>query len=214
MKSPATDVLYLAGSMAYLFVMHLTPFTGDFVVKAFPIFILLLWVMTTLRGTEQKILSIALIFSAGGDIALSFVRGVNQNFFMIGLGLFLCAHICYCILFARRIKIVFARHLIVVLLAAFSVTMAILLYPKLGDMMVPVYAYIFVITVMGILSTMSEGSGWMLISGTLIFIASDSCIAVNKFLQPFEGAGYAIMVTYYLAQYLISKSFLRKAGVN
>jgi uncharacterized membrane protein YhhN len=176
------------------------------------VLILLVWVWGSLKGPEQKLLALALLFSAGGDVALTFVRGVNQNFFILGLGLFLTAHIFYSILFGRRIKINYKLLPIILGLLGFSITMGAKLYPNLGDMTIPVFAYILVITVMGSLSVLHEGADWMLISGTLIFISSDSCIAVNKFLQPFEGAGFAIMVTYYLAQYLISKSFLLRAN--
>ena len=39
--------------------------------------------------------------------------------------------------------------------------------------------------------------------GALIFVVSDSCIAINVFYKPFEFARIAIMSTYTIAQFLI-----------
>ena len=39
--------------------------------------------------------------------------------------------------------------------------------------------------------------------GALLFVISDSVLAINKFYQPFEVAGVIIMLTYGLAQLFI-----------
>jgi uncharacterized membrane protein YhhN len=39
--------------------------------------------------------------------------------------------------------------------------------------------------------------------GALLFVASDSMIGINRFVTPFQGSQYAIMLTYYGAQLLI-----------
>ena len=43
---------------------------------------------------------------------------------------------------------------------------------------------------------------WMML-GALLFIISDSALAINKFYQPFEVASVIIMLTYGLAQLFI-----------
>jgi uncharacterized membrane protein YhhN len=43
----------------------------------------------------------------------------------------------------------------------------------------------------------------MVMSGALIFMLSDSMIAINKFLDPLPFASMMIMITYILAQYFI-----------
>lgn len=45
--------------------------------------------------------------------------------------------------------------------------------------------------------------GKWVITGALLFVASDSLLAINKFYQPFNSAGLAIMATYGLAQLFI-----------
>lgn len=208
--NPRLSLLYAGLSVSYLAIMHLTPFEGDFVVKAAPVLLLAGITFTTLSGRSRWLLLAAQIFSAGGDAALTFVRGVNQNYFILGLGLFLVAHIFYCILFTGTFAWRKDRLWMGALLLAFSVTMAVILVPRLGDLAPPVCAYVAVITTMGLLSMMRQGSDYLLIAGALVFILSDSCIAVNKFLQPFEGASYAIMITYYAAQWMIAKAIIAK----
>ncbi len=43
---------------------------------------------------------------------------------------------------------------------------------------------------------------WMMV-GALLFVISDSTLAINKFYKPFEMAGVLIMLTYGLAQLFI-----------
>ncbi|HNM27623.1 MAG TPA: lysoplasmalogenase family protein, partial [Saprospiraceae bacterium] len=42
-----------------------------------------------------------------------------------------------------------------------------------------------------------------LLAGALLFVLSDSLIAINKFGHPFNGARLMIMVTYLLGQFLL-----------
>ena len=48
--------------------------------------------------------------------------------------------------------------------------------------------------------------GWAALGGAALFGFSDAIIAVNRFVSPFAGASVAIMVTYWLAQSLITAS--------
>ncbi len=47
-----------------------------------------------------------------------------------------------------------------------------------------------------------EESAWKwLFGGALLFVASDTLLAVNRFVIPLQGVGFWIMATYILAQY-------------
>jgi uncharacterized membrane protein YhhN len=50
----------------------------------------------------------------------------------------------------------------------------------------------------------NKGAGKLMMFGALLFVASDSILAINKFYLPFEFAGIFIMLTYGLAQLLIT----------
>jgi uncharacterized membrane protein YhhN len=44
----------------------------------------------------------------------------------------------------------------------------------------------------------------LMIGGAVLFITSDSILAINKFYESFEYAGIAIMLTYGIAQLLLT----------
>jgi len=82
------------------------------------------------------------------------------------------------------------------------------LSPYLGDMKLPVRIYGIVISFMFLLAMhmlfiKNKNAGiWMMI-GALLFVVSDSVLAINKFYRPFEMAGIIIILTYILAQFFI-----------
>jgi len=58
--------------------------------------------------------------------------------------------------------------------------------------------------VMGISALFRKANGAsMVLIGAILFISSDSLLALNKFYQGFEGADFWVMLTYILAQYFI-----------
>ena len=151
----------------------------------------------------------ALFFSWVGDILLMF-QARNSIFFLLGLSAFLLAHVCYIIFFhgirvRENIKSNLWLLLIVVIYYAILIT---ILSPHLGDMKLPVRIYGIVISFMFMLAMhmlfiKNKTAGkWMMI-GALLFVISDSALAINKFYQSFEFAGIIIMLTYGLAQLFI-----------
>lgn len=199
-------LLFLFFAGFYLAFIHVLPYTGDFVIKAIPALTLAFMAFTMVPGATGKVLGIGFILSAGGDVALSFPG--DQNF-MIGLGLFLTAHISYVIVFLLKRKANYKMRLpLMAAIAIFAGTMGFVLAPHLGPLQIPVFVYITVIAIMGITSCMREGAAPIVMLGALIFMLSDSLIAVNKFLMPVAGSKYWIMITYFLGQYLICRAFL------
>jgi YhhN family len=69
---------------------------------------------------------------------------------------------------------------------------------------------------MGVAAAFRKGSTsyssytWVL-AGAILFILSDSTIALNKFLQHFEAASLLVMTTYGAAQWLIVWGMTRDA---
>jgi len=45
--------------------------------------------------------------------------------------------------------------------------------------------------------------------GAVSFIVSDSILAINKFMMPVPAADYLVMITYYLAIFLITFGYLK-----
>lgn len=158
-----------------------------------------------------KWILLALLFSLLGDILLLFVAK-NEIFFLLGLASFLIAHIFYIVFFYPvriREKINWKPWLLVLVLAYYAALVALLL-PHLGDMQIPVLVYGVVISCMLMLALhmlflANKIAGQWMMTGALLFVISDSVLAINKFYQPFEAAGVIIMLTYGIAQLFIVK---------
>ena len=163
----------------------------------------------------KKWLFAALFFSWAGDVLLMFVEE-DPNFFLAGLSSFLLAHIFYIILF-HNIRIaegIRSRILPLIIVVAYYSGLIVLLSPYLGEMKLPVRIYGIVISFMFMLAVHMlfirnrKAGSWMMI-GALLFILSDSILAINKFYQPFELAGILIMITYGLAQLFIVQGAIK-----
>ena len=160
---------------------------------------------TWARGRFGTYLLLALVFSMGGDIALLW----PETLFVMGLGLFLIAHIFYIVLF-RQGQTWFPSRKALVLVLAVGSGMYAVIWPGLADpvLKVAVAAYVTVISLMaaqaiGRATVLGDvASRWVAV-GACIFMVSDACIAINKFLTPVPLALLWILATYYTAQLLI-----------
>lgn len=204
-------LIFALAGLAYLAVIHRLPFKGDFVLKSIPAFCLAAMAWIYVPGLTGKLLFAGFIFSAGGDISLSFAQK-SEKFFLMGLGSFLVAHVLYVIAFAQNAQYSSEKLPLIALWVVFAIAMAVVLYPKLGEMRIPVFAYVAVILAMVIVATLWQGARpTLLVAGAVLFMLSDSMIAINKFLKPISWAQYFIMVTYYGGQFLICRAFMPEA---
>jgi len=209
MTKPERFLLLIAIVFAIAYVAKLPwPYTGDFVIKSIPaicLAALALWVIPGLRG---RLLSAALLFCAAGDAALGYEDGENLT---IGLGLFLVAQVLFVMTFTRDFKVQNPRIPGALFLVAYAVLMAFILTPSLEDMKLPVYVYLTVITVMGVTAALRYPTSGLVVCGALFFIASDSLLAIAEFRDPFRASEYLVMITYYLAIFLIAYGMVRAA---
>lgn len=199
--------VFVIFAIAYIGTIPLQPYAGSFIVKAVPVLSLSALVLMRVTGLRGKLLFAGLLLSAAGDIMLALGAG---QYFIIGLSLFLAAHFVYAVTFSRDFKLRVSRIPIALLLVVYAVAIALVLTPYLGVMAVPVYVYILVITAMGILAVFRASSSMLVVYGALFFIASDSILAVNRFMTALPAADYLVMGTYYLAQFLIAYGFVRE----
>jgi len=160
---------------------------------------------------------IALEFSFFGDVLLLFS---GELFFMGGLVSFLMAHFLFIKIVISRIKEVnFIKALISVLpfLAVFGL-LIFTLKDSLNEMLWPVVIYGLTIATFGavsfldFLNTKSKKSLLMLF-GAVVFMISDSLLAINKFYSPAHILEVFVMITYVLAQYLIFRSMILDSEV-
>ena len=140
--------------------------------------------------------------SSVGDMFLA----LEPRFFLHGLISFLIGHLFYIALFYRhRAEVMTAGHKgIAVIFALYGIALVGWMYPSLGPMTAPVIVYAAVLLGMGVAARFADFGSPIVFGGALLFIASDSAIAINKFHLPIEGIGYFIWIAYYLAQLAIT----------
>ena len=181
-----------------------------------PLLIFLFISLTTgFTSSLKKWIILALLFSWAGDVLLMF-ESTNGNFFIFGLLAFLIAHIFYILFYEGIIRKegLGKNYWWFIPVVIYYIALIYILSPNLGDMVWPVRIYGIVICYMLIQALQAGrikdlGAATLMIGGAVLFISSDSILAINKFYEPFEFAGIAIMLTYGIAQLLITLGALR-----
>ena len=199
--------IFLAFAVLFIALLPLQPYPCNFVIKAIPAISLAVLAFLAVSGFRGKLLFVSLLFCAAADMALELPIEMS---FIIGLGLFLVAHILFIVTFSRDFKMQKSRIPIVAILAVYAGVIAFVLTPWLKEMAIPVYIYVTAITLMGIFAAFRAAKNKFTLHGAISFIVSDSIIAINKFMMPVVAADYIIMITYYLALFLIVYGFLKE----
>lgn len=130
--------------------------------------------------------------------------------FVPGLVSFLIGHLFYIAAFRFGIS-GFGPAWLPLPFCAYGLAALLILFPGLGDMRLAVIGYLLVILTMAWQSAVrwnarrDQSSGFALL-GALLFVVSDSLIALNRFHTRFYLAPALIMSTYFVAQWLIAVS--------
>jgi uncharacterized membrane protein YhhN len=166
---------------------------------------------------------LAFFFSWLGDMFLMFSGGYNNElFFFAGVGAFFLAQLAYIFIFSKYSEYggrgYLQRHWwLAIPFLAYVLGIYLLLRPGLEGVMRPVillYALSLMLMCMSALNRrhrVNYKSYLLVFIGALLFLTSDSLIAINKFYAPIPHAGFWIMVFYMSAQYLITRGLSREA---
>ena len=176
------------------------------------------------KNLDAKVVRLALfafVFSWFGDLLLMFTE-INFIFFMLGLVSFLVAQIFFISLFLRTINISGKKPFLkkkpywLIGYIAFGLIVYILLYDQLDTVLrVAVFIYMTALLSMSSMALNRFGNGHPIsfsyvFIGSLLFVLSDTMIAINKFLIPIPYEGIFIMTSYISAQYLIMRGILKQ----
>lgn len=151
---------------------------------------------------------VGLLLSFGGDIALLFQE--KRKPFMVGLVLFLAAHLVYTIIFTLMGS--FTRWDLVTgaVLLAVGIGFYRIIAPNLGSMKIPVIVYTVVISLMVNRAfaafaspAFSTHQVWMISLGALLFYISDLILAAGRFWRPWKYNRISLAF-YYSGQLLIA----------
>ncbi|WP_062270178.1 lysoplasmalogenase [Endozoicomonas arenosclerae] len=196
-------------ALGYLIFMDsLSGLTGAFL-KALPVFLLMALVVLKAEPKWKPGLLMALLFSAGGDLALALPEYLDQSF-MVGLGSFLIAQLTYATLFWRHRVMNGSRNRYAFAFLPVAACVALVVVPFSGSMMGPVVIYLLAISFMVVGAALCHKPlGWLFL-GALTFALSDTLLAINKFVVALPAAGLLVMLTYYCAQILIIEGALKE----
>lgn len=215
--SPSNQLrIYLIAAVLYLAGIYFLPEPARIVFKGLllPILLVAAWKSHAFSG--KNLLMAALFFSFAGDVSIEFN-------FIAGLVSFLTAHLFYIALFYKLISgsprnrpLMYAGW---ALLAAYLGWFLYQLLPVAGALQIPVAVYALVIGSMLALamagySYWSKNAALWIICGAVLFVASDSLLAWDKFYAELPFARLLVMSTYLSAQYAITVGVLKQAEVK
>lgn len=170
-----------------------------------------------MNGTNWLII-LALLFGCSGDILLMLEN--KEKWFMFGMIGFLIGHIFYISAFLISIGDNLINFPIWGLILISPVLIILFFtFPKyrrhMGEFKIPIYIYMTVILLMHFTSILRLAlfniyclCFILVYIGSLLFIFSDSLIAINTFKEDAEISHFYIMITYILGQFLIIQGIL------
>jgi uncharacterized membrane protein YhhN len=202
------STLVLASALLTIRAEYRGPRVHVYIFKPLTVVLIILVALQTKHATaaNYKSLVIAgLLCSLAGDVFLMLPR----DRFVAGLVSFLVAHLFYVGAFALGawMPSVWAT----VPLLVYGVLMLGLLWPGLGKLKAAVLVYVAAILLMA-WSALSrapatiDGGGALAAVGALLFVASDSALAWDRFRGEFKAAQAVVLATYFAAQWLIALS--------
>jgi uncharacterized membrane protein YhhN len=156
--------------------------------------LLIIWMLQ--RG-RRDLVTVALGFATAGDIALLVP---DQIAFLIGMGFFLGAQICFILAF-RPIRAMYA--------AAYGLLWAlanVLLWERLGDLAGPVLIYSLALTMM---AAAAAGVSRRVAAGGVLFLVSDLLIGLGAAGIRSPAHDVLVMTTYAAALALLTTGWVR-----
>lgn len=205
----------LSGTVAILAFTGVLPAVLTFVFK--PLTTLLIIVFAWSRGAgagkQRHLVRLGLILSLAGDVFLLWPK----EGFLPGLVAFLLAHLAYIAAFCVPVRLA-ARPSVFVGCALVAAAILWALWPGVpGALRAPVVAYVVCLATMA-----AQALVWWRSSvaghatdaplaraaaiGGVLFMMSDSLLAINKFGAPLPLSSLWILLTYWLAQWCIASA--------
>lgn len=196
----------------------------DYLFKPLIMVVITVYFLSHTRFIEKNVVKLAIFafgFSWLGDVLLMFGNH-KFIFFILGLVAFLAAQIFYIVLFIKTIelsiKTSFLRKKPYWLLAfvIYGLVIYILLFNHL-DAVLKIAVFVYMLALLGMSSMALSRFGnvhplsfILVFAGSVLFVLSDSMIAIHRFWITIPLDGVWIMTTYMAAQYLIMRGLLKQ----
>jgi len=183
----------------------------EYVTKPATMLALLWWIWSSVGlGGSMLWFTLGAVFCLAGDVFLM----IPRDMFIFGLVAFLLGHIFYSVGLNNLAPYINFWGVILILIFGIYIWW---LYPKLATglkskgksgLKIPVLIYMLVISMMVYSALMTwTRPGWPTLAalsvsiGAVLFYASDSILAWNRFVNPLSHARLATMMTYHLGQF-------------
>lgn len=204
----SSNLLFIITAILYVAAIPLKPYLFDPLLKIIPLFVLLTAAYGQLSGRIRLLGLLAIVLCALGDVLLT---QTFPNSFIYGLGSFLVGHIIYLIAFLQFANRQFftTKAVMSVAVIATALTLALTILPATNELLIPVAAYICIITCMVIVAFFAWNKSMLHIVGALMFMVSDATLAWNMFLEPLPFAAFIVMITYYIAQFFMVAGLIK-----
>ena len=214
MTSRARAVVLGAGALAalaYLAALSSAPWWLLAALKPLPVLALAAWCWPE-SGGRDRLVPAALVVSAAGDVLLALDR------FLAGVAVFLLAHVLYTAVFLTRTRRLAPWRALPFLLWGAAAYAPIA--PVLGAHLVPVAVYVVVLCVMMWRAAAAVGhtgeprrEEWWALAGAVLFGASDTLLALYRFVTPWPDVPYAFMLLYWAGQAGLARSVRPSPGI-
>ncbi|MCB0297135.1 MAG: lysoplasmalogenase [Calditrichaeota bacterium] len=207
---PILSILILICATVNIRAEYLGPRGYIYVFKPLTTILILVLALVLLPPADPEYrtwIVLGLLFSLAGDIFLM----LPSDKFIQGLISFLIAHIFYLIAFTGTSELHFNSGLFPFFLCYGAVLLYILMPVVSKGLRWPVIVYALTLLLMGSQAVerwhlLQDITAFCAAAGGVLFIISDSLLALNRFRKPFHSARLLTLSTYFLAQWLIALS--------
>lgn len=205
------QILYVASAVAVILGLLFNIPPLYWLAKPLLMISLALHFLSALQGTPRWRITVllALLCSWAGDVFL-----ISSDFFIQGLISFLLAHIFYIIAYHQTGAAYGGlKPMDFIKFGLYGAVLVAIIYPGLGNLLLPVLLYTGVLLFMGLWAHKRRGatsnkSFLMVAAGAMLFCLSDGMIAINKFAVVIPAERVWDMSIYITAQFLIVQGLL------
>ncbi|WP_411747784.1 lysoplasmalogenase [Psychrobacillus psychrotolerans] len=203
MWSKIIGVLIAIMGIIYIFFIPSDPVSTKIIFKLIPMLLIILFASLQSGGESKKYKTLILI----GLTVCMFADGLIY-WFIVGLITFLIGHIWYIFAF-RNIKQTSIPKWAIALLLIYGLSMVIWLAGTLwsqGDTVLALAVIIYIAVILTMGWNAFQTANKFVIIGAILFIFSDSTLAINKFIVDIPFSDALIMISYYGAQFMFALS--------
>lgn len=199
-------LVYAVPAAAGTALCFVPPFTGVGVLRALAVSLLAAAALrdAATRSRYGPLIALGAACGAFGDFALA---TAERAWFIPGLVAFLVGHIFYIVAFARNRAVTGPRKVVASASVLAVLTLAVLVAVRVVNagqtqLLGPILVYVAVIAAMAVAAVLHKSRAPWIACGAVIFLVSDSHIAVNHILLASPNIWLAVSgyITYYLAQ--------------